>query len=98
MKTKLIVCSILMAVGLFVAVSGMPENNGAAMTAGGLLFGFGLHWYRRALGFKTAVVACLMACAFPLSIAAVTTEQPLLGLIAFVFIGGVYHMVKKVKV
>lgn len=94
-KLKLWGSAILMGVGIGGALLATPKMDGQMLALCGLMFGVGLHWYRKSFGFKSFVVGALMTCAFPLLAGAVMQGQPLLGLMAFLFIGGTYHMVKK---
>lgn len=95
-KLKLVIQSALMAVGIAVILGGLP-TDGATLFVGGALFGAGLHWYRKGLGFTMVFTSVLLGCLAPVAAGAVAQKEPLLGLIAFLIVGGVYHLIKVKK-
>lgn len=83
-----------MAVGIFAVIKGFPASDGQVILLGGLLFGLGLHWYRKWFGFKALVTGVLIAMLALVSAGAVKMGEPLLWLLAFLLAGGSYHMLK----
>lgn len=88
----MIIKALMMGSGIGLML--LAGNNGVMLLAAGLLFGMGLHWYRKGFSWKTLVVGMLMAAAVPLGVGAVTMGEWLLALIAFVPAGVALRMVK----
>lgn len=84
---KMMMQGVIMAIGIFTAISGMTDPIG--MAVGVMLFAFGLTWYHRGLS-QRAVFAALLAGAGAFwlpGVIADPSKYALLGLIAFVLIG-----------
>src|SRR5699024_11248967 len=95
-KAKTLTTAAIMGIGLALAILELKvqQPDGVVLMIAGVLFGAGLHWYRRGLAFKTLLVAILMAMVFPVTAGAVVMGEALLGLEAAILAGVSWRMVR----
>lgn len=87
----------MMAVGIALTILELQveQPDGVVLLIAGMLFGLGLHWYRRKrFNGKTLVVGGLMAVAFPLGVGAAVMQAGLLALLAAIAAGIGIRMVR----
>jgi len=87
----------MMGVGLALAILELQveQPDGVVLAIAGLLFGLGLHWYRRKrFGGRTLLVGICMMMAFPLGVGAAVMGEALLALLAALAAGVGLRMVR----
>lgn len=92
----MLIKATMMGIGIALAILELQveQPDGVVLMIAGVLFGAGLHWYRKGIGFKTLLVAVCMALAFPLGVGAVVMGEALLALMAAIAAGVGLRMVR----
>jgi len=70
----MIIQATMMGIGIALTILELQveQPDGVVLMISGLLFGLGLHWYKRGWSWRTFAVGVLVAAGFPVAVGAVT--------------------------
>ena len=85
----MIIKATMVAIGLALTILELQvqQPDGVVLMIAGVLFGMGLHWYKRSWSWRTFAVGALVAMGNPVAVGAITRGEPLLALVGFVLFG-----------
>ena len=74
----MIIKATMMAIGLALTILELQvqQPDGVVLMIAGVLFGMGLHWYKRSWSWRTFAVGALVAMGNPVAVGAITRGEP----------------------